>query len=255
MSDGDIHVWLLHLDQAWATPDRLSPDEQARAQRYRCRHARHSFVQTRAALRQVLGGQLGLPPLAISLEEGHHGKPRLAASLPRLEFNVSHSGQLALIALGRTPLGVDLEHLDRPLDWRELAPACCHPDELPALRQLPDREGHRRFLQLWTLREAYVKGTGEGLSQPPADLRLEYGEAAWRVAGEAGWRLHALTLPGGYVGSLATTVARPVVQLQTLAACSNATVHPPDRTGLSGQGHSHCDCQYHKNNGVLISAR
>ena len=136
-------------------------------------------MQTRAALRQVLGHCLGLPPLAIGLEEGHHGKPRLAASLPRLEFNVSHSGQLALIALGRTPLGIDLEHLDRPLDWRELAPACCHPDELPALRRMPDPDGHRQFLRLWTLREAYVKGTGEGLSQPPADIRLEYGDAAW----------------------------------------------------------------------------
>lgn len=175
-------------------------------------------MQTRAALRQVLGHCLGLPPQAIGLEEGHHGKPRLAASLPRLEFNVSHSGQLALIALGRTPLGVDLEHLDRPLDWRELAPACCHPDELPALRRMPDPDGYRQFLRLWTLREAYVKGTGEGLSQPPADIRLEYGDAAWRVAGDAGWHLHALTLPGGYVGSLAATMKNPVVRLKALTA-------------------------------------
>lgn len=218
MPECDIHVWLLLLDQAWASPDQLSPDEQARARRYRCRHARHSFVQTRAALRQVLGHCLGLPPLAIGLEEGHHGKPRLAASLPRLEFNVSHSGQLALIALGRTPLGIDLEHLDRPLDWRELAPACCHPDELPALRRMPDPDGHRQFLRLWTLREAYVKGTGEGLSQSPADIRLEYGDAAWRVAGDAGWHLHALTLPGGYVGSLAATMKNPVVRLKALTA-------------------------------------
>lgn len=229
LAERDIHIWRLGLDEARASQDRLSPVEQARAQRYQCPHARHCFVQTRAALRQVLGRYLHRPPQHIELEEGRHGKPRLAACLPRLEFNVSHSGQLALIALSRKPIGIDLEHLQPELDWRELAPACCHLDELSALLDLPEREGRIRFLRLWTLKEAYSKGRGEGLSLPLENIRLECQGRIWNVTADSAWYLHPLTLPYGYLGSVATPIETPLICLQSLDLAAG----PPTRCSSS----------------------
>lgn len=216
LAERDIHVWRLALDEARAAPDRLSQTERQRARRYQCPQARHTFVQTRAALRQVLGRYLDRPPLCVELQEGRYGKPRLATAQPCLEFNVSHSGQLALIAVSRLPLGIDLERLEPRMQWREVLPACCHPLELPALLELPEREGCIRLLRLWTLKEAYVKGRGLGLSLPLGDIRLERQGDAWSVVEDNAWYLHPLTLPQGYLGSIATPIRTPLICLQSL---------------------------------------
>mgnify|MGYP006144279099 FL=1 len=238
LSEGEVHLWALPLDEAplqQAEPPMqdLAADERERAARIRCAQARGAFVQTRMALRRLLGHYLDIPPDAVALSSGAWGKPQLGAGMGKLQFNVSHSGQLALIALSQEAIGVDLEWLQADLDWRELLPLCCHPAEQADFQDAADAQGRVRLLRLWTAKEAYLKGRGEGLSLPLTAIRLSTGDG-WQAHIEApwdagqGWWLHALALPAGYLGCLATPFPSPLIRFQSLAELtSSARVESP----------------------------
>lgn len=228
LSEGEVHLWALPLDEAPlqqvepAVVD-LAADEQARAERLRCPQARSAFIQTRMALRLVLGHYLGVPPLAIALSSGAWGKPQLGAGMGTLQFNVSHSGQLALIALSHAAVGVDLEWQQADLDWRELLPLCCHPAEQADFREATDAAGRAQMLRLWTAKEAYLKGRGEGLSLPLTAVCLQASGESWQPRIEAPWDhgqdwwLQPLQLPAGYIGCIATPFPSPLIRFQPLA--------------------------------------
>jgi 4'-phosphopantetheinyl transferase len=233
LSEGEVHLWSVPLQPVEPAAVELAPDEQARAGRFRCSQARRAFVQTRVALRTLLGHYLGLAPGAVALSSGAWGKPQLGAGMGKLQFNVSHSGQLALIALSQESVGVDLEWQQTDLDWRELLPACCHPAEQADFQDVADAEGRARLLRLWTAKEAYLKGRGEGLSLPLTAIRLGV-DGGWQAHIEApwddgqGWWLHALALPAGYLGCLATPFPSPLIRFQSLAELtSSARVEGP----------------------------
>ena len=238
LSEGEVHLWALPLDEAPLQQAEhqvleLAADERERAARIRCSQTRSAFVQTRTALRTLLGHYLDLPPDAVALSSGAWGKPQLGAGMGDLQFNVSHSGQLALIALSHSAVGVDLEWQPADLDWRELLPVCCHPAELADFQGVADAEGRARLLRLWTAKEAYLKGRGEGLSLPLTAIRLSAG-GGWQAHIEAssdagqGWWLHALTLPAGYLGCVATPFPSPLIRFQSLAELiSSARVESP----------------------------
>lgn len=222
LSEGEVHLWALPLDKAPREPAGLNAEECERAQRYRCRRTRGAFIQTRLALRLLLGRYLGVAPKAIALSSGAQGKPQLSAGMGTLHFNVSHSGQLALIALARAQVGVDLEWQQADLGWRELLPLCCHPAEQDDFREAGDTAGRAQLLRLWTAKEAYLKGRGEGLSLPLTAVRLQTCGAGWRPRIEAPWDsgqdwwLQPLQLPAGYVGCIATPFPAPLIRFQPL---------------------------------------
>lgn len=227
LSEGEVHLWALPLDKAPLQQVEhavleLAADEQARAERFRSARARSAFIQTRAALRQLLGHYLGVAPQAIELTQGAQGKPRLGAGMAKLHFNVSHSGLLALIALAHTEVGVDLEWQQADLGWRELLPLCCHPAEQDDFHDAADAAGRAQMLRLWTAKEAYLKGRGEGLSLPLTAIRLQAGGASWQPRIDAPWDsgqdwwLQPLPLPAGYIGCIATPFPSPLIRFQPL---------------------------------------
>jgi 4'-phosphopantetheinyl transferase len=138
-----------------------------------------------AMLRSRLGERLGLAPDDVPLAVRDDGKPRLvpAAGLPDLRFNLSHSGERALIAIAEgVEIGVDIERITPR-----------RPEE---------------YLRDWCRREAYVKGTGAGLRGRPRQLAFDpAGAGSWAVVdGESmveGWRVFDLDAGSGYVGALA----------------------------------------------------
>ena len=136
------------------------------------------FQRCRGAVRVVLGRELSRAPEQLVFAYGPNGKPEL----PGIEFNVSHSGDLAVLATSfDAPLGVDVEEVRSNMDWQELAQRF--------LKQ--EARTPEEFFELWTAREAYLKGTGEGigggLSSPMAN----------------GWRIVPLAVPATYRGALA----------------------------------------------------
>lgn len=130
----EVHVWAVRLDaDGWPLADGLPAEERERAGRVRRENARRRWVASRWALREVLGRYLGCEPAAVRLRLGEHGKPLLADPAASLRFNLSHSAELALVAIadGRE-VGVDVQELgERPAgfyaEWaRREAIAKCH---------------------------------------------------------------------------------------------------------------------------------
>jgi len=211
VASNDIIRWLERV---------LAPDEKGRAARFRFDHLRHSFILARGALRILLGRYLNTPPASIQFKYGSKGKPTLAAP-PLIEFNVSHSGGLAVFAFtARCEIGVDVEQI-RPLpDMRNIADRFFCPEEAAELTSLTANEHEHAFFLCWTRKEAYVKAIGDGLSAPLNDVRVtvQPGQPARfvHIAHDANdaknWTLSDLDLAPNYAAALAYRDAeRPVV--------------------------------------------
>jgi 4'-phosphopantetheinyl transferase len=165
-----VHLWRAAL------PDRL---EAARARRLPATRAQ--ALAARAALRGVLGACLGEDPRRVPLLEGP-GKPRLEGDL---EFSLSHSSGLALLAVGRSVrVGADVER-ERAVPYlRELVERFFGEEERGRLRELQGAERRRCFFRLWTRREAAAKALGLGILEffqryPRWDPERGFGE--WRL--------------------------------------------------------------------------
>ena len=166
-----IHVWTVALDVAdWRDAlvgGGLSNDEWRRAERAPLEHVRRRFAVCRAALRAILAGDLESRPDALRFCYGPFGKPHLdpARHSEPIRFNVSHADDLALVAVSHNrELGVDLERL-RPLDGiDDIARRCFGPAERRALDRAPSSSRLSTFYRYWTLKEAYLKACGTGMS-------------------------------------------------------------------------------------------
>lgn len=165
-------VWSIDLESACDRREScltvLSPDETARASRFRRAEDRDRYVVSHAALRLILGRALGASPAGIGFTQGPAGKPELAGAWSgALRFNLSHSGSRALVGLSRRDaIGVDVEALRPMPDAARVARSYFAPDEASALAALTDNERDLAFMTVWTRKEAVVKALGAGLSVP-----------------------------------------------------------------------------------------
>lgn len=175
LGDGDVDVWLcapsvLTEDLRAAYRDLLSGSERNRLQRFRVSHAADEFLLGRALLRTTLSRYAPVAPQAWAFELGPHGKPFLAGPAvgAPLAFNLSHTTGLVACAIAMDgQIGVDVEHCGRDLDLRGFSAANFAMDEQAAVAAATtDADLRRTFFQIWTLKEAYIKGVGGGLSLP-----------------------------------------------------------------------------------------
>ena len=183
----------------------LSADEQARADQYKQHGDVARFVKGRGALRRILGERTGQDPRGLVFLEGDGRKPALRDH-PAIQFNLSHSGDVVLIAVGDMPLGVDIEQI-RDLDWSSLAAMNFHPEERAALAQLSDAAARDAFFQLWAHKEAFLKATGIGLADRLTAISIPLGGG--RVAAPddlapGTWYATPLAAPPGYKAALVT---------------------------------------------------
>ena len=141
----------------------LSTEEQRRYASYRSREAAERYVVTRSLVRLVLSEQLGVDPRALELGRTETGKPTVRG----LHFNLSHSGELILLAVcGDRDVGVDIErrrHVERAaaLEARWLTDA-----ERDSLKQAREKgaDSSDAFLRIWSMKEARLKALGVGIS-------------------------------------------------------------------------------------------
>jgi len=147
-----------------AAPD--SPD--LRAGEVHVWRAMLGTVPASLTLRTVLAPYLGEAPEEIDLARGEHGKPRLAEEPARLAFNLSHCGDLALVALARDrEVGVDVERVKPERDLGALAARALAPEAAATVRAAEEPERARLFYELWTQHEARLKCLGVGLAARP----------------------------------------------------------------------------------------
>lgn len=157
------------VDVSAVLESRLTTDERARHARFVRAVDRDAFVISRALVRACLTMHGGLPPSAWRFAANAHGCPSVIAAqagTPPLQFNLSHTSGLAVVAVTRGPrIGVDVEAVDRTLR-HDIAGHHFAAAEVAALRALPDDEQGLAFFDYWTLKEAYIKARGLGLAIP-----------------------------------------------------------------------------------------
>ena len=156
----------------------LSDAEQARYRHFRAEPQRQRYLVTRALVRSTLSRYADVGPAAWSFRERAGGRPELSGPepVPPLHFNVSHTDGLVACLVGPDrELGVDVENLERHRRALDIADRHFAPDEVEALHALPADARRTRFLELWTLKEAYLKARGVGLRLPLAhfSFRIE----------------------------------------------------------------------------------
>ena len=157
----------------------LQPDERDRAERFKDMEARAAFLIGRGMARAMLAEVTGVEPAAWRFVEGAHGRPEIASPDTPFHFNLAHSHGAVVCVVGRDrEIGVDIEYLERPAPTHDLAARVCAPDELDDINAAPEAERLERFLVYWTLKEAYLKARGLGISVTMADVgfSLESGQ-------------------------------------------------------------------------------
>jgi 4'-phosphopantetheinyl transferase len=166
---GRIDLWSIPLGPVDRTIDTLadliSADEWARANRFVYSHHRRRYVVAHAGLRLLLSRYTGVGAGALDFEFGQQGKPSIAAPRAKIAFNLSHSAELAVVAVASpVRLGVDVEQLREVTDATAIAHSFFSTAEAAALAAVAPTDLDRAFLTCWTRKEAFVKALGGGLS-------------------------------------------------------------------------------------------
>lgn len=217
-----IDLWVLPLSPSDGDEKLLEPAERARLQRLRVADKRRQFLAAQADLRRVLGRYRDRGPAEIRFAYGEHGKPWLPDD-PDVGFNLSHSGALAVVAVARgLELGVDLEHTARQRPFLRLSQRYFHPAEHAWLAARPTERLAADFYRVWTLKEAYLKAIGTGLTVSPSSFRIDLDHqhpvlaSTHDGAGPSGWRLRTPAVGDGYAAALCWHGDARTVQPRTL---------------------------------------
>lgn len=203
----------------------LAPEERARALAISLASARAKFLVSRGVLRRLLGGLLGRRPQDVVLHYEPRGKPFLAGTSGAgddVHFNVSHSGERALVALARgRAVGVDIEWMRPRPEALRLARRFFSPAEVAELQMLAPEECLRAFYRCWTRKESLVKASGKGIAGSLRQFSVSTADnaesiavsfaPAWRDG--AAWRVQSVDAGEGYCAAVAAEGDqwRPVV--------------------------------------------
>jgi 4'-phosphopantetheinyl transferase len=218
LTEDEVHIWRVDLSHPNENLDinanDLSVDERTRAERFHFERDRRRYILSHSRLHRLLGGYLGIEPAAISFETADRGKPHLGGqfSASGLEFNLAHSGEMALFGFRRgVGIGVDIEQVRPMPDLERVAARYFSKQEQGQLSQLPAEKKGNGFFKCWTCKEAFIKNIGDGLYYPldqfEVDADPDLPGRLLRVASDlheaSSWRLEYFTAWEGYSSALA----------------------------------------------------
>ena len=177
LSKGEIHVWKIPIHTSSATIAQyrklLDKKEESRIPFFKFEEAKNSYITSQGALRILLSGYLGISPKLIDLGRRNKGKP-YSIDDPDLNFNISNSGNLAVIAFLRSAeLGIDIEQIRLLSDLDELIKRNFSAREIKFITANPN-EKLQRFFRFWTVKESYLKAIGEGMRLTPDSIEFAF---------------------------------------------------------------------------------
>ncbi len=219
-----ISIWICRHDQISSPEDLarcwdlLSETERRRGEGFRLASDRHAYVVTRAMQRLLLSRYRATDPRSLLFDKGAFGRPSLRNALAEsadLDFNLSHDGNvIALGMVNRGTIGIDVTASGCRPAFLGVARRFFTRGEVAALEALPDDARADCFLQLWALKEAYVKALGGGLSIPfdsfgfclekPASIRFH---ANGNREGTSPWSFWLLSPAAGVVMAICARTA------------------------------------------------
>ena len=173
----DVRAWHAHVDQVFADPavvvqgrSTLNDADRERFDRYHAERDRRMFLLGRLMSRRLVGEALGVPPEQWEWRTGTHGRPEIASPSTPIRFNLAHSAGLVVCALANArEVGVDVEDLRRPPIDERMIRRYLSPLEADDVEAQGEHWRHR-FLHYWTLKEAYLKALGLGISVPLREI-------------------------------------------------------------------------------------
>jgi len=186
-----VHCWIWPLDEQGDTQSLLavlSESERAKADSFKHSRHRDAYVIAHAGLRGVLARHLGCAASELQFATQAHSKPYL----PRYErcaFNLAHTTQYALCAIGSQRIGIDIECLKPLPELTEMLKQICTREESVAIQALALEQRESAFYRLWVRKEARLKACGSGLLRAPCSVHVgsePWPEQVWQDLGPTG---------------------------------------------------------------------
>lgn len=182
-------IWVARLDQLRLHRSSLLPllsaAEHVRHQRYLQQDDRDRYLGGRALVKLAVAKMCGVSPGKISISTTATGKPFVlipGKNIPVPAISISHAGDLVVVALQYTAvLGVDVELFNHDVNLDDLMSVVCSEEEIAEINLSPHKDRAKKFYEIWVLKEAYLKATGEGLSADARRLVFSV-DAASRVS-------------------------------------------------------------------------
>lgn len=201
----------------------LTPDENERASNFQFEVHQQSFLAGCLLTRHLLSEAVGQSPDSLKFETNKYGKPFLVQSASEeYWFNRSRSTGIVVVALTRVgEVGIDIEHRRRKIETNEIADRFFSPRETAALKNIPPANRTNEFFRYWTLKEAYIKAQGQGLSIPLDSFSFQLGNGPPRIRFEesdsmespiespADWTFFENSLPPDYQMAIAIKADHP----------------------------------------------
>lgn len=206
----DAHIWSttfaipLDAEEEWTAL--LSQDELERAKRFRFLTHQQRFIAARATLRRILSLYLACSPQHIRFAYSEHNKPYLCMPDTALQFNISHSDDMAAYAFTlHHAIGIDIEKIQASYEER-IATRYFSQQENIALTQLSAEEKSTGFYRLWSRKEAIIKAVGKGLAMPMASFSVAAKDVMETISLEDQvWSLIPLSLHADFKSAFATS--------------------------------------------------
>jgi 4'-phosphopantetheinyl transferase len=217
IKENEVHIWLVQTNGESIFlgdfKDLLSSVEQDRASKFKFETDRRRYIIAHAALRSILSIYVNSPGRELQFASGPFGKPKLAPihDQKKIAFNLSHSHEVALIAItqGRE-IGVDVERVREDFVFDEVAQRFFTARELAALHALPLHLQREAFYKCWTSKEAFLKAKGTGLSGQLDEVELVLTDHVVSVKGTIpNLSLIELTVDRDYVAALVVDGVEP----------------------------------------------
>lgn len=189
-SNGDMIVWYIQLaefqeDLLEDTSRRiLAADELERANQYRFERDKASFLAGTLLTRLQLAEITGTPVDVLQFETNQFGKPHLLHPADtRIQFSRSRTKAMVANAVScLSCIGLDIERIDPTVEVESIADQFFATAEVDQLQQSPAEIRQELFFRIWTLKEAYVKACGEGLSIPLDRFSFDLSEDTPRIS-------------------------------------------------------------------------
>ena len=198
-----IHVSVVKVNREYLEQhfdelvERLYPERKSRVLAFRRREPAYTSIVAGLLLQTLVEEKLGISPQALALEKNENGKPTVQGH-PAFYFNLSHAGDYVVLAHGDVPLGVDIEQIrtqnlhvaKRCYTEAEYAYVAGDDSEENQIRDIPGEnyeatpgtdlmlvdpsmDINNRFFYLWTMKESYLKLTGDGISVPLNSFEID----------------------------------------------------------------------------------
>lgn len=223
ISRSELHVWQVNLDNINYQHKYLislrSSEEIKRSKRFIFDRDRHRYQITHSMKRLMLANYLDCDPQCLHFKIESYGKAALAnlQSPLKLQFNISHSRDLILIAITvEDPIGIDIEYNDKKRSIESLSETIFSPSEKKFFAALNSQQEKKEvFLRCWTRKEAYLKAMGIGLTEDltgiSVDLNKEISSHDWLKISMLNhskfilWKLFPLEIDNNYTANAVAT--------------------------------------------------